>query len=266
MKPFYRSDQAMLYQGDALALLRDLGDESVDGVLTDAPYSSGGQFRGDRMVDPKTKYILGANATAGALQTFAGDNRDQRGYAYWSALWLLEALRVTKVGGICALWTDWRQLPTTTDALQAGGWVWRGIIPWIKPDARPQVGRFTSAAEYIVWGSRGAMPPDREIGCLPGFYEERAPRGRQHLTQKPLDVTRSLCRAVPRGGLIMDPFAGSSTTGVAALLEGRMFLGCEITEHFCAVSAGRLAAVQLEPVDGMLDMISALAPADVEEG
>jgi site-specific DNA-methyltransferase (adenine-specific) len=248
MTPYYTDDRATLYRCDALALMPQIPDDTVDAVLTDAPYSSGGMYRGDRMADVHTKYT-GGSRSAPSVAAFSGDNRDQRGYAYWSTLWLLEALRLTRPGGVVMLWTDWRQLPTTTDVLQAGGWVYRGIIPWVKPDGRPQVGRFTSACEYVVWGSKGPMPANREIGCLPGFYQARAPRGADKidLTEQRLSVLREVMRIVPPGGLVFDPFAGSGGTGVAALIEGRRFVGAEITEHYAAVAAERLRTSALQP-------------------
>ena len=114
--------------GEALAMLQTLPDASVDALITDPPYSSGGAFRGDRMGSTTTKYVDNRDTLHRA--DFAGDNRDQRAYGYWCGLWLSECLRIVRPGGIACLFTDWRQLPTTTDALQAGGWVWRGIAAW----------------------------------------------------------------------------------------------------------------------------------------
>ena len=235
-----------LRRGDALAVLRDLPDASVDAVVTDPPYSSGGMVRGDRAgVETRTKYS-GYMGKLSDQADFTGDNRDQRGYGYWSALWLGECLRVVRTGGVALLFTDWRQLPTTTDALQAGGFVWRGIVPWYKPAARPTSGRFTANCEYVVWGSAGPMPTDDLAApCFPGFYQANTPREREHLTQKPLDVMRKLVQIAPRGGVVLDPFMGSGTTGIAAVLEGRSFVGVEISEHYYRVAERRIAtAVQ----------------------
>lgn len=151
--PYYQDDSVTLHHGEALAVLAEIPTASVDAVITDPPYSSGGQVRGDRMGSARSKYV--STSAQHTLETFGGDNRDQRSYQYWCALWLAECLRVTKPGGVLAMFTDWRQLPATTDAVQAGGWVWRGIIPWVKPDARPQKGRFSASAEYVVWATNG---------------------------------------------------------------------------------------------------------------
>lgn len=256
MTPLAQDPRFTLYMGDALAVLRELPDATVDAVITDPPYSSGGMVRGDRANgDLDAKYVR--STSQGNWATFTGDNRDQRGYAYWCALWLGEALRVTKPGGACLLFTDWRQLPATTDALQAGGWVWRGIVPWHKPTARPALGKFTASCEYVVWGSSGPRPQD--TGCLPGFYQANPPREREHMTQKPIDVMRSLVRIAPEGGIVLDPFAGSGTTGVAALIEGRRFIGVELTEHYANVAAGRLnTAVSKPPTAAQSDLLAEL--------
>ena len=99
---------------------------------------------------------------------------------------------------------------------------------------------FSAQCEYVVWGSHGAMPQDWTAPTLPGFFEASAPKQREHITQKPLDVMRQLVRIVPPGGVILDPFIGSGTTGVAAVLEGRRFVGVEQVEHFAEVALTRI--------------------------
>jgi site-specific DNA-methyltransferase (adenine-specific) len=141
------------------------------------------------------------------------------------------------------VFTDWRQLPSVTDAIQAAGWIWRGIIAWHKPVARVQVGRFTNSCEYIVWASKGSLsrkgkPP------LPGMYSQSAPHysKRIHITEKPVLLLRKLTRIAPEGGTVLDPFAGSGSTGVAALLEGHRFVGVELSAHYAEQAAARLDA------------------------
>jgi site-specific DNA-methyltransferase (adenine-specific) len=232
-----------LHRGEALAVLASLASGSVDAVIADPPYSSGGFTRGDRALSTTaTKYT--DSDSLRDLADFAGDNRDQRGYGYWMALWLSEALRATRPGGVCLLFTDWRQLPITTDALQAGGWVWRGVVPWYKPGGRPMAGRFAAQCEYVVWGSSGSMGLDFTDECLPGFYQASPPRDREHQTQKPLDVMRKLVRICPKGGTVLDPFMGSGTTGVAAVLEGRSFIGSELVEHHYRTAEQRIRTAE----------------------
>lgn len=252
----YQDDTVTLHLGDALSILASMPDASVDALVTDPPYSSGGFTRGDRTGDTKSKYLQSDSGNRERLIDFAGDNRDQRGYEFWCALWLSECLRIVKPGGVACLFTDWRQLPVTTDVLQAGGFVWRGVVPWYKPASRPQAGRFTAACEYMVWGSRGGMETDYTAPVLPGFFQASSPREREHITQKPLDVMRQIVRIAPKGGVVLDPFMGSGTTGVAAVLEGRRFVGSELIETYAEISEKRIRVAQGQAVpDGLQDAL-----------
>jgi len=242
-------EDCRLLCGDSLALLRELPSGSVDGVMTDPPYSSGGQFRGDRMASTVTKYVNSDQQQQ--RQDFSGDNRDQRSYAYWCALWMSECLRVAKPGAPLCVFTDWRQLPTTTDAVQAGGWVWRGIVPWNKTQGtRPQMGRFRAQCEYVIFASAGPMPPREDVGVLPGFFEcsVNSEGEREHLAGKPVAVMEQIVRIVPKGGLVLDPFAGSASTALACLRAGRRFLGFEIDSEIHARALARIAGPLFGPV------------------
>lgn len=247
-----------IHHGDAMAYLLDLPDACVDAVITDPPYSSGGQYRGDRAGSTtRTKYVGGKDRHT-YLPDFGGDNRDQRSFAYWCQLWLTQCLRVTKPGGVLTVSSDWRQLPTVTDAIQAGGWTWRGILAWAKPDPRPQLGRPSNACEFIAWATNG---PREIVGeCLPGWWLVQTPRDRHHITEKPLSVMRDLVKLAPVGGLVLDPFMGSGTTGVAALLEGRRFLGVDMSDAYVDVARQRLASVHAPDPDHQLPLFATATP------
>jgi site-specific DNA-methyltransferase (adenine-specific) len=235
---------ATLYCGDALHALHGLPDGAADLLLTDPPYSSGGMMRGDRMQDVHTKYVQGDSESGNALPAFSGDSRDQLGYWFWVSMWLAETRRVTAAGGIGALFSDWRQLPVTISALQAGGFVWRGIVPWHKPNARPTQGRWTNACEYVAWGTNG--PRTLAGSPLPGMYSASAPPAseREHITQKPLSVIADLVRIAPAGGAVLDPFMGSGTTGVAAVQSGRRFIGVELSAEYFDIACRRIEDAQ----------------------
>jgi site-specific DNA-methyltransferase (adenine-specific) len=225
-----------------LAVLRALPSASVDAIICDPPYSSGGAFRGDRMADTNAKYVQ--SEREGRRPDFAGDNRDQRSFEYWCALWLAECLRIAKPGSVAAVFTDWRQLPSTTDALQAGGWVWRGIVPWDKTEgSRPQMGRPRSQCEYVVWGSAGALGERKEVGVLPGLITAmmRADE-RLHIAGKPVEVMAEIARLCIPGGVILDPFCGSASTGVGALRRRCRFIGVEVDAHWARLAAERMTA------------------------
>ncbi|MEU4214025.1 site-specific DNA-methyltransferase [Actinoplanes sp. NPDC026623] len=238
---YYASDRARLFLGDARTVLAGLDTGSVDAVIADPPYSSGGMVRGDRTASVHTKYVNNDSISGQTLPAFIGDTRDQRGYAFWSTLWLTEAARITRPGGVVAVFTDWRQLPTVTDAVQAAGLVWRGVVAWCKPNGRRVPGRFANNTEYLVWGTHGPRPLDTLPYALNGHYVLNTPRNRVHITEKPVELLRELVRIAPPDGTVLDPFTGSGSTGVAALAEGRRFVGVEIDPHWAAATAGQLS-------------------------
>lgn len=80
----------------------------------------------------------------------------------------------------------------------------------------------------------------RPVPCLPGVYKYGNPQNRIHITEKPLALMRDLVKIVEPGGLILDPFAGSGTTVLAALLEGYRAVGIEMSEEYAGLAKERI--------------------------
>lgn len=233
--------QATLYRGEALELLRRLPSASADAAITDPPYSSGGFTRGDRMQDPNEKYVQ--TGTELIRSSFTGDNRDARSWCYWSALWLSELARVLRPGAYVFTFCDWRQLPLAADALQAGGFVWRGIAAWDKGlGARaPHTGYLRHQCEFLAWGSNGPLPQAVHGGPWPGCFQVPVLQSdKHHMTGKPSALMRELVKIVRPGGVIVDPFMGSGTTGVACAQTARRFVGIELDPHYFDVASRRV--------------------------
>lgn len=230
-----------MHHGDCLQILQNLPDASVDAIITDPPYSSGGAFRSDRMGKTTEKYTLGG--TKVKRPAFSGDNRDQRSFAFWCTLWLQECYRVAKEGAPICVFTDWRQLPITTDVFQAAGFVWRGVPVWDKtPACRPIKGRFAHQSEFIVFGSKGPMPVERGVGCLAGVFPIVVKQADKfHITGKPVELMKRLIEVTKPGDIVLDPFAGSGSTGVAAIQTGRRFIGIEMEQSYFDIANHRLS-------------------------
>lgn len=240
-----------LHHGDALTILPTLPAGMVDAVVCDPPYNSGGRTNTQRRTQSaRDKYVSGD--AQHLLADFVGDCRDQRAYTYWLSLIMAQCLRVARPGAAVLVFSDWAQLPATSDALQAGGWTWRGIIPWRKPISRPTRDGFKRQCEYVLWGSNGEPQRHTPTVYLPGLLEGSQPRGKErvHITQKPVSIMRQLVLIAPAGGVVLDPFAGSGTTGVATLQEGRSFVGIEDSAHNVKTARTRLgdAAGQDRPL------------------
>ena len=240
-KPQDMDQDIQLKQGDAILKMQEHESNTFDLVVADPPYSSGGAVRSDRTQSTRTKYLSSDSENATKLPEFLGDNKDQRGYLAWSYLWMQEALRCLKDGGVFLVFTDWRQLPVTTDAVQAAGAVWRGIVPWYKTAARPMANRYTNQCEYIVWCTKGPRPVDMkdpDAKYPAGFYQYNPPPDRIHVTEKPVDLYRHLFQLCPDNGKILDPFLGSGNSAVAAHIEGRGldFVGYELSPEVHALA------------------------------
>ena len=230
-----------IIQGDALQVLRTFGAGMFDAVITDPPYSSGGMTISEKQKPTSEKYT---NTKANCpYPDFEGDGKDQRSWTSWMAEWMSLARQCSKPGAPICVFSDWRQLPSLTDALQWAGWQWRGVLSWDKITVRPQRGRFKQQCEYITWGSNGPMPLDRPVPVLPGAFRLSAPLQvrRIHQTEKPLGLMRELVRICEPGGMILDPFAGSGTTIQAAHLERYSAIGIEMVEAIAEVARERIS-------------------------
>lgn len=237
---FLRRDEigtATLYHGDALDVLPTLSG-GFGGVLCDPPYSSGGTHVTDRSQPTSTKYQ--SSNHRGLYPEFQGDTRDQRSFLAWSTLWMARARALAVPGAICAVFTDWRQLPVTTDALQCAGWVWRGVVPWDKTErGRPQRGRYRAQAEYVVWGTNGPRPLDGKVA--PGVFRMPVPHVKHHIAGKPVELMEGLMSVMD--GPILDPFMGSGTVGIAAARTGRPYIGIEVDAAYYQIALSRLRGV-----------------------
>lgn len=238
----HADERTAIFRGETLNVLHQFPDAVVDAVITDPPYSSGGMFRGDRTGDAAQKYVGWNGSDKNQYGTFGGDSRDQRGYFAWCSLWLSECWRIAKPTAQMFVFTDWRQLPITTDAVQAGGWTWRGVVVWDKGVGRPMKGRFRNHLEYIVWASHGAMPEADDVYPSTLLQVATVPSDkRRHPTEKPVALIRELLSVCPEGGIVLDPFMGSGTTLEAAKYAGRLAVGIEIDSRYCEAGSRRLS-------------------------
>jgi len=92
------------------------------------------------------------------------------------------------------------------------------------------------------YGEKSQGPLPQQTPSLP------TPQRNHHPTVKPLALMRYLCKltATPTGGIVLDPFMGSGSTGVAAKLEGRSFVGIELDPGYFEIAQRRIEAAQMQ--------------------
>ncbi|WP_444901704.1 DNA-methyltransferase [Microbulbifer sp. SSSA007] len=236
-----------LFHGDSLEVLEKLKGNSIGAVITDPPYASSGASSLTKAQAPSQKY---QGDTKRKHPEFFGENRDQRSFGFWASLWVSQCYRIVKTGSPICVFTDWRQLPMTTDYVQAGGFSFNGIVPWDKTEStRPARGKFRCQAEYVVWGFKGKCIGDRNPVYLKGALRERVnPKEKLHMTGKPVAVMDHLVQVVPPGEIVIDPFMGSGSTGVAAINAGLPFIGIEASEEYFEVAKKRLRAAYRDSI------------------
>lgn len=241
----YESPAASLYLGDCLHVLPYLEEGGCDALITDPPYCSGGNLASQRGRSTSAKYVH--SGTKLQRPDFVGDTRDPRSFLAWCTMWLSYAQRAVRPGGYGMVFADWRQVPMLTDAFQAAGWNWRGLIACDKGrgSRAPHKGYFRHQCEFVVWGTNGPCASDVEIGPIDGCLPMKVLRkDKHHQTGKPTETMRQLVGRVPPGGLVLDPFNGSGSTGVACLELGRRYIGVELTQDYYDVSIKRLTAAE----------------------
>ena len=169
-----------------------------------------------------------------------GDAKDQRSWTMWCTLWLSECWRVARDGAPLMVFTDWRQLPALTDAVQAAGWSWRGIVAWDKKNARPMLGRFRQQCEYVLFASKGRFAAHTR-NCLPGVFTYGINALQKvHLTSKPVELIMDLLAVTGLQASVLDPFMGGGSVGEACIRTGRQYIGIELSEEYFAISSDRL--------------------------
>lgn len=241
MVPHFQIGDISLYQGDALAVLSTLTSNSVDAVLTDPPYSSGGVTIRARQASPAHKYQ--SRGTKRQYPPMLGDAKDQRSWIMWCTLWLGECWRIAREGAPLMVFTDWRQLPALSDAVQAAGWKWLGIVPWDKRSARPQIGKFRQQCEYVLFAVKGRFIAHTQT-CLPGLYAYPVIAAQKvHLTSKPVELIEDLLAVTAPQASVLDPFMGGGSVGEACIRTGRGYIGMELSPEYFEISRNRLKAL-----------------------
>lgn len=223
--------------GDALEVLRTLPDASVDAVITDPPYCSGGFSETGRR---QAKGQGLRSKTIRDIGWFVNDNMGTMGVVWLLRTIAVEASRLLRDGGSLCVFTDWRMIAPLAPALESSGLRWQNLLVWDKGSPGLGVG-FRPQHEIILHYVKSVgVFHDNRFGNV--LHTNRIHSSKRlHQTEKPLALMRSLCRVVtPSSGVVLDPFAGSGTTCLAARLEGMRYIGIEREATYVDIARQRL--------------------------
>jgi DNA modification methylase len=223
-------------QGDALDVLRSLEPRSASAIVTDPPYCSGGRTEAAKKGAKEQLHRRDRD-----LDWFAADSMTTPGLVWLLRSVAFEAERVLVPGGSLIVFTDWRMWSNLAPAMESGGLRLQNMVVWDKGNAGCGVG-FRATHELIAHLCAGTGKfHSAMFGNV--LRVPRVPSAeKDHATQKPVELMQAIVRVVaPEGGLVVDPFCGSGSTGVACLREGRRFLGVERDPAHCETARGRLS-------------------------
>ena len=257
-KPYFLKDNFVLYHGDAIKILAQLPANSIDMVFADPPYNlSNGGFtvHAGRMV----------SVNKGDWDISKGFIDD---YAFHHQ-WMEACKRVLKPHGTLWVSGTYHSIYQCGHALQSLGYHILNDISWFKPNASPNLSCrfFTASHETLIWARKekkakhtfnyeamkeGNWPEDaikkpglqmRSVWSI-GTPKPAEKKFGKHPTQKPLDLLRRIVLAsTNKGDIVLDPFAGSSTTGIAATTNGRKFIGIDMEKQYLELSKKRFSDI-----------------------
>ena len=255
LQPYFLKDDFVLYLNNSLKLLKKFPDEHFDMIFADPPYNlSNGGF----------------TVHAGKrVSVHKGDWDKSKGFENdlsFHMQWIKECKRILKPNGTLWISGTYHSIYQCGYALQANGYHILNDIAWFKPNASPNLsGRyFTASHETLIWARKDkdakhyfnykfmkngdwhvtdsikkAGKQMRSVWSIttPKPWEKKFGK---HPTQKPMALLERIVHASTKeGDLILDPFTGSSTTGLVAHILNRKFVGIDNEEKYLKLSIKR---------------------------
>jgi DNA modification methylase len=232
---------ATIYQGDCIEVMTAL--DSVDAVVMDPPYASGAVSESQRSAS-KAQGVRADSLKR--LGWFTGDNIGTAGLVFLIRSVAFHALDIVKPEGSLLVFCDWRQIPNLAPAVESAGWRYQNMVVWDK--GHMGMGSGFRARHEIVLHFTAGSPAYHDLGTANVIQAKRVDaEDREHQAQKPVDLLQRLLRVIcPRGGLILDPFMGSGSTGVAAILEQMRFIGVDRDAKHFETARTRIYAAQAQ--------------------
>jgi site-specific DNA-methyltransferase (adenine-specific) len=255
LEPYYKNGDFELYLSDCIKFLNTLPEESVDMIFADPPYNlSNGGFSvhaGKRVSVHKGDW----DVSNGLKKDFE-----------FHLSWIQACRRVLKPSGTIWISGTYHSIYACGFALQVSKFHILNDISWFKPNASPNLsGRyFTASHETLIWARKdkkakhkfnykvmkeGFWPEDsmkKDGKQMRSVWSINTPKPGEkkfgkHPTQKPLDLLKRIVLAsTDKGDIVIDPFTGSSTTGIVSIVRDRKFIGIDNEKKYLNLSIKRL--------------------------
>jgi len=272
--PYYKSANRdfTLLKGDCFELLQQF-DFKFDMIFADPPY-----FLSNDGISVQSGKIVSVNK---------GD-WDKGGtpeYIYdFNLKWLSLCRDKLKENGTVWISGTYHNIFSVANALTELGYKILNVVTWVKTNPPPNIScrYFTYSTEFIIWARKSQKKPHQfnyelmkklndnkqmtDVWRLPAIAPWEKSCGK-HPTQKPLALlTRIILASTNPKSWILDPFSGSGTTGIAANLVGRRYLGIELQTDFAEMSKMRREEIETsQKYNEYRNKIKDIAIADIFE-
>ncbi|MCG3662652.1 site-specific DNA-methyltransferase [Aliarcobacter butzleri] len=260
IKPYYSENGIKLYLSDTLELLKSMPDNYVDMVFSDPPYNlsnNGITCHSGKMVSVNKGDW---DKSKGIMDDFNFHNQ-----------WITECKRILKPNGTLWISGTYHSIYQCGFSLQLNDFKILNEIVWFKPNASPNIScrYFTASHETIIWAKKDKKSKHifnyekmkfgewhkkdiiknkdkqmRSVWSIPTPPKREKEFGK-HPTQKPEELLkRIILSSTNENDLILDPFTGSSTTGVISKKYNREFIGIDYNKDFLELSKKRIKQIE----------------------
>lgn len=221
-----------LHNDDCLKIIKDIKDESVDLIVTDPPYKMTSRGGVGTMGGMLTKSIV----NSGKVFNY----NDIKPSEYASELY-----RILKLGTHCYIMTNHINLVDMITSFESVGFHFIKCLIW---DKQNKISSFLymSQYEYILFFSKGNARMINNCGTsdilsIPNKKLKGVNGGNVHDTEKPIELMKILVENSSNADeVVLDPFMGIGSTGIACKQLGRNFIGCEIDKHYFDIAESRI--------------------------
>ena len=217
-----------IYNEDCVSGMTHRGGGQVDLILTDPPYN------------------------ISVKNNFSTMNRKGIDFGEWDKgfdqlSWIKPACDMLKPSGSIIIFNNWLNFGKLADELEKNNCIVKNIIQWRKTNPMPKNRDrlYVTSCEFAIWAVKGkGWTFNRQRDTYENtIFSYAAPNGkcRVHPTQKPVGLMEDLILIHSnKGDVVLDPFMGSGTTGVAALHTYRDFIGYELDEKYYQFAKDRI--------------------------
>lgn len=222
-----------LRQGDCLEVMKSLPDNSVDLVLTDPPY--------------KTTSRGSSGGTGGMLKSddFKKGNVFKHNAITFDE-WLPECYRVLKNDSHAYFMTNNKNLLPMLKAVESAGFNIFKTLIWAKNTAITNM-YYMDSHEYIIFCRKGKARKINNCGTKSVMFFDN-PKNKVHPTEKPVGLmTQLIENSTNDSDVVLDPFMGGGSTGVACVNTNRKFIGIELDADYFEIAKDRIEVATSQP-------------------